>query len=92
MDDVNGRKQTENDYLRAIKNRNDVLIQEIYNQFLGKVVGFVIANNGTKTDAKDIFDKAVYQISAWLEREDFTINSTFGGFCLRPVKIYGVEN
>lgn len=74
------------DFLGAIHKRDNKTIQIIYNQFLGKVIAFVIKNNGTKEDAKDIFDQAIFQISARLERDQFQIKSSFEAFLFTACK------
>lgn len=74
------------DFLGAIHKRDNKTIQIIYNQFLGKVIAFVIKNNGTKEDAKDVFDQAIFQISARLERDQFQIKSSFEAFLFTACK------
>lgn len=77
---------SEIDFLQAIKERENQVIQKIYDRFFGKVIGFVVKNKGTKEDAKDVFDKAIYQISARLNREDFQVKSSFEAFLFTACK------
>lgn len=78
--------RVEKDYLLAIKQRDNKLIQEIYDKFYNRVLFFVLKNNGSNSDAKEIFDLAIYQISARLNREDFKIKSNFEAFLFTACK------
>jgi len=78
--------KSENEFLNAIKTRNNNLIGEIYERFLPKVIGFVVKNSGHEDDARDIFNKAIFQLSARLEKTDFTMKSSFEGYLFTACK------
>lgn len=74
------------DFLKAIRERDNEIIQKIYDLYYWKVASFVFKNKGSDQDAKNVFDKAIFQISARLEREEFTIKSSFEAFLYTACK------
>jgi RNA polymerase sigma factor (sigma-70 family) len=64
-------------YLAGIKSRNETVIKDIYREFLPAVTAFVLKNNGQKDDARDVFNKVIYQFTARLERESIDIKVNF---------------
>jgi RNA polymerase sigma factor (sigma-70 family) len=49
-------------YVTALLNNNAVLLDELYSRFSGKIKTMVLQNNGTETDAADIFQDALLSI------------------------------
>ena len=74
------------DFLAAIRERNNEVIQKIYDLHYHKVSHYVHQNHGSEVDAKNVFDKAIYQISARLDRDDFQIHTSFEAFLFTACK------
>ncbi|WP_299883940.1 sigma-70 family RNA polymerase sigma factor [uncultured Lacinutrix sp.] len=75
------------DYLlNSLINKDEKGIAEIYKLIFPKVLGFVRKNNGELQDAKDVFQKALLQITARITVKEFTINSTFEGYLFTACK------
>lgn len=75
-----------NHYLDGIRNRDRAVVEDIYAQFLPQVISFVMRNQGSRDDARDIFNLVIYQLTARLEREDIEIRSTFEGYLFTACK------
>ncbi|MEZ5007024.1 MAG: sigma-70 family RNA polymerase sigma factor [Chitinophagales bacterium] len=73
-------------YLNGIKARDNEVLTSIYKEFLGAVTSFVIKNKGQQEDAKDIFNKVIYQFTARLERDTIEINSKFEAYLFTACK------
>ncbi len=76
----------DSDYVSGIAERNNDVLADIYDKFLPKVIAFVVKNNGHEDDARDIFNKAIYQLSARLGRSEFNLKSTFEGYLFTACK------
>ena len=73
-------------FLEAIVNGDSIIIEGIYSRNLNKVVSFVLKNSGTVDDAKDIFQKAILQLSVRYQREPFVIRSKFDAYLFTVCK------
>ena len=67
-------------FLNALKNNETKTIKRIYEENYHSIERFIKQNKGSSEDAQDIFQKALLQIAARLQRENFEIKSSFGGF------------
>jgi len=75
------------DYLKKSLINGDVKgIAEIYKLIFPKVLYFVRQNKGEEEDAKDVFQKALLQITARISVKEFSINSTFEGYLYTACK------
>ena len=79
---------TKNEYfIEGILNSDEKVVSEIYSSFFPKCLHFVIQNRGNYTDAEDVFQKVLMQISARIKlRELKKINSTFEGYIFTACK------
>ena len=66
-----------NIYLHALLNRDEKLILKIYKEILPKVTSFIKNNKGTQQDAQEVFQKALYQLTARIKIKNFKINTSF---------------
>lgn len=73
-------------YINGIKSRDNEVLKLIYKEFLPAVTSFVMNNSGQKEDAKDIFNKVIYQFTARLERESIEIKSKFEAYLFTACK------
>jgi len=78
---------TENSfYLQAIANGDSKTIKTIYTTVLPKVIRFVFQNKGQEEDARDIFQKALLQLSVRYQKEAFEITSSFEAYLFTVCK------
>ncbi len=61
-------------------------ITDIYNLIFPKVLRFVRQNNGEEQEAKDVFQKALLQITARITVKEFVIKSSFEGYLFTACK------
>lgn len=71
---------TDQKYIEALINNNVVLIKELYQKWGPEVRNFVIKNNGTAEDAKDIFQETIAAVLLKIRKEKFTLTVPLGGY------------
>lgn len=69
-----------NYFINGLKEKNEKVILEIYQLVFSKVSFFVLNNKGQKSDAEDIFQKALLQMITRLEIRSFEIKSSFEAY------------
>jgi len=74
------------DYLGALKRGDSREIKVLYKETFPLVRKFVLQNRGTATDAEDIFQKALLQITVRYLREPFIIKSSFEAYLFTVCK------
>lgn len=52
----------DNKYINALRNNDQVLLDELYTLFSGKIKKMVLQNNGSEADAADIFQEALVDL------------------------------
>ncbi|MEZ5022780.1 MAG: sigma-70 family RNA polymerase sigma factor [Chitinophagales bacterium] len=67
-------------YLQGISEKDEAVIQEIYALYFNKVVGYVMKNSGDKSDAKDVFNKAIMQLMVRKNLDTIKDTSTFEAY------------
>ncbi|MEZ5009839.1 MAG: sigma-70 family RNA polymerase sigma factor [Chitinophagales bacterium] len=67
-------------YLQGISEKDEAVIQEIYTLYFNKVVGYVMKNSGDKSDAKDVFNKAIMQLMVRKNLDTIKDTSTFEAY------------
>jgi RNA polymerase sigma factor (sigma-70 family) len=67
-------------FLEALIHMDSKKIKEIYKNNYPNVKRFVLQNKGQATDAEDVFQKALLQITVRYKKEKFDINSSFEGY------------
>ena len=75
-----------NIYLHALLNRDEKLILKIYKEILPKVTSFIKNNKGTQQDAQEVFQKALYQLTARIKIKNFKINTSFEAYLFTACK------
>ncbi len=78
--------EEEKDLLKELATGNKKVIQKLYISSFSKVVNFVQKNNGNRTDAEDIFQKALLQLIARYKVKSFTITSTLEAYLFGACK------
>lgn len=68
------------DYIRGIKNRDNKTFNILYKEYFALIRSFVINNNGTVEDAKDVFQEAIIVIYRYSQKENFKLSCTFETF------------
>lgn len=73
--------QTENQkYLEGIRQNKTLIIKEVYEKFFPGVLNWVTKNQGTQTDAEDIFQEALIAIFRRLKKEALVIEHQFNTY------------
>lgn len=67
-------------FLEALMHMDSKKIEEIYRNNFPNVKRFVLQNKGQISDAEDVFQKALLQITVRYKKEKFDINSSFEGY------------
>ena len=73
-------KRESHNFIKGIKNRDNKILQVIYKEHFSLIKSFVIKNNGTVDDARDVFQEAIIVIFRYAKRDDFKINCSFETF------------
>lgn len=69
-----------NKYLRGIKESDNKILDEIYQKNFPQLKYFISNNNGSETEAKDVFQDALIATFRRLQKNDFEIKTTFGTY------------
>jgi len=75
-----------NIYLKALLDGDEKIILKIYSEMLPNVASFIKKNKGTQHDAQEIFQKALYQLTARIKIRDFEINTSFEAYLFTACK------
>lgn len=75
-----------NIFLEALLKGDEKTILKIYKEILPKVASFVKNNKGTHNDAQEIFQKALYQLTARIKVRNFEINTSFEAYLFTACK------
>ena len=75
-----------NDYIDALYGNNQKVILRIYQDIFPKVNYFVLQNKGTQEDAEEVFQKALYQLTARVKVRKFEIKSSFEAYLFTACK------
>jgi len=67
-------------YITALINNNAVLLDELYKKFSGKIKSMILQNNGTETDAADIFQDALLSIYNKATTNNFVLTCPLEAF------------
>jgi len=66
-----------NEILDGIRNRNDKILHQIYQENYHSVRNFIMENSGDNQDAKDIFQEGLVIIFRKVTSEELTLNCSF---------------
>jgi len=75
-----------NIYLEALLKGDEKIIVKIYKDILPKVTFFIKNNKGTQQDAQEIFQKALYQLTARIKIRNFEISTSFEAYLFTACK------
>lgn len=67
-------------YINALLNNDAVLLEELYQKFSAKIKSMVLQNNGTETDAADIFQDALLSIYQKAKTKNFLLTCPLEAF------------
>ncbi|QMU30543.1 RNA polymerase sigma factor [Adhaeribacter radiodurans] len=73
-------RHSDQKYIEALVTNDRILLEEIYRKFAGKIKGMVLKNNGTETDAADIFQEALVSIYRKARDQNFELLCPFEAF------------
>jgi len=67
-------------YIRALRDKETILCQEIYDKFLPKVVQMIITKGGNEIQAKEVFQQAILAILLNLKTEKIVLKASFEAY------------
>jgi RNA polymerase sigma factor (sigma-70 family) len=67
-------------YIVALQNNDSVLIEEIYSRYSKRITQMVLTNNGTETDAADLFQNVLIELHRKAINQQFTLTCPFDAF------------
>jgi len=70
-------------YISALRDKETILCQEIYDKFLPKVVRMIIAKGGNELQAKDVFQQAILAILLDLKTRNILLKASFEAYLKR---------
>ncbi len=73
-------KHPDQKYITALLNNDRILLEEIYQKFSGKIRWMVLKNNGTESDAADIFQEALISIYHKARKPEFVLSCPLDAF------------
>ena len=76
-----------NKYLEGIKQSNNKILNEIYQNNFIPIKNFIINNSGNEDDAKDVFQEVLITLFRRLQKEDIDIGVTFGTYLFSACKM-----
>jgi RNA polymerase sigma factor (sigma-70 family) len=62
-------------FIEGLKERNDSVIQEIYNTFFPNIEQFIKKNRGNSDDAHDVFQEGIQMLFSEVIKKDFIIQT-----------------
>lgn len=79
-------QKNSNIYIEALFNGDEKIILEIYQSMFPKVLHFVKNNKGEHGDAEEVFQKALYQLTARVRVKKFEITNSFEAYLFTACK------
>lgn len=67
-------------YVEALLKNDHLLVNEIYQKYSSKILGFVQKNNGSAKDAQDIFQEALIAIYQKAQKGGFVLTCPFDAY------------
>jgi RNA polymerase sigma factor (sigma-70 family) len=67
-------------YINALLDNDTVLLEELYQKYFGKIKSMVVQNNGTASDAADIFQEALLYIYHKAKLKNFILTCPLDAF------------
>ena len=68
------RDSTDSELIDGLKNNNGTLIRLLYKKFFGIILKFVVTNNGTEQDAKDVYQNSILVLYNNCKKPEFQLN------------------
>lgn len=73
-------------YLNGLTLGDELVIRELYHIFFPKVRNFILKNKGTSSDAQEVFQDALFQLSVRLRSSGIEVKSSFEGYLFTVCK------
>ncbi len=79
-------KHKDHRFIVALRQGNDTVIKELYTDLSPKVTRWIMANNGSMSDAKDIFQEAILALYNMACDPGFVLKYPIGGLLFKICK------
>ncbi|HJZ40319.1 MAG TPA: sigma-70 family RNA polymerase sigma factor [Bacteroidales bacterium] len=73
-------RYSDEDLLKSMLSRNETLLKEYYTVFYTSIRQFVLFNNGSEEDARDIFQDVLLVLYQKIRKDDFVLTCTLGTY------------
>jgi RNA polymerase sigma factor (sigma-70 family) len=73
-------------YVEALLTNNKQVVGEVYAKFSGKIKRYILANNGSESDAADVMQEALIDIYQQAKHKSFQLTCPFEPFLLLVCK------
>lgn len=70
-------------YIEGLRRNNHRLVAELYERHAGTVLNYVLKNNGSSSEASDVFQEVILVLLASSRRENFVLTCPIGAFIYR---------
>jgi RNA polymerase sigma factor (sigma-70 family) len=77
---MNMTPHSDHKYIVALQKNDSVLIEEIYSRYSRRITQMVLKNNGTETDAADLFQNVLIELHRKAINQRFTLTCPFDAF------------
>jgi RNA polymerase sigma factor (sigma-70 family) len=77
---MNMTPHSDHKYIVALQKNDSVLIEEIYSRYSRRITQMVLKNNGTETDAADLFQNVLIYLHRKAINQQFTLTCPFEAF------------
>lgn len=69
---------TDHQYIEALRRNDERIIREIYKQYSGQALRWVVTRGGSPDDARDIFQEALIAVFEKAQQPDFVLTCPLG--------------
>jgi RNA polymerase sigma factor (sigma-70 family) len=77
---MNMTPHSDHKYIVALQKNDSVLIEEIYSRYSRRITQMVLKNNGTETDAADLFQNVLIELHRKAINQQFALTCPFDAF------------
>ncbi len=74
------RKYTDEELITGIKNKNDKIVSHVINDNINKIKQLVLLNNGSESDAQDVFQEALIVLYRKTHEKNFQLTCSLGTY------------
>jgi RNA polymerase sigma factor (sigma-70 family) len=77
---MNKKPHADHKYIEALVNNDTRVLNELYQKYSGKIVSFILKNNGDYDDAQDVIQETLITIFNQAKERDFVLTCPFDAY------------